>query len=91
MGKLINRIQGSRLLISSLSGSASSTHVKLLGKPRDLTSILEALPGNLDIKGHSPSILYLHEQVVISYKFNERTIGEFPSFQLNEGMVMFIV
>ena len=41
MGKLINRIPGSRLLISSLP-----------------TSVLKALPGKLDIKRHSPSILY---------------------------------
>ena len=34
MGKLINRIPGSRLLISSLPGSALRTHVELLGKPR---------------------------------------------------------
>ena len=42
MCKLINRIPGSRLLISS-----------------GLTSVLEALPGKLDIKRHSPSIRYL--------------------------------
>ena len=47
MGKLINRKPGSRLLISSLPGSALST------------SVLKALPGKLDIKRHSPSILYL--------------------------------
>ena len=35
MGKLINRIPGSRLLISSLPGSALRTHVESLGKPRD--------------------------------------------------------
>ena len=34
MGKLINRIPGSRLLISSLPGSALITHVESLGKPR---------------------------------------------------------
>ena len=33
-GKLINRIPGSRLLISSLPGSALRTHVESLGKPR---------------------------------------------------------
>ena len=33
MGKLINRIPGSRLLISSLPGSALRTHVETLGKP----------------------------------------------------------
>ena len=55
MGKLINRIPGSRILISSLPGSALGTHVTSLGKPR----LLKALPGKLDIKRHSPSILYL--------------------------------
>ena len=50
MDKLINRIPGSRLLISSLPGSASRTHVDSLGKPRDSTSVLKALPGKLDIK-----------------------------------------
>ena len=47
MGKLINRIPGSHLLISSLASLAMST------------SILKTLPGKLDIKRHSPSILYL--------------------------------
>ena len=36
MGKLINRMPGLRLLISSLTGSALRTHVELLGKPRDV-------------------------------------------------------
>ena len=36
MVKLINRITGSRLLISSLPGSALTMHVELLGKPRDV-------------------------------------------------------
>ena len=36
MGKLINRIIGECLLISSLPGSALRTHVELLGKPRDV-------------------------------------------------------
>ena len=36
MGKLINRIPGSRLLISSLPGSALRTHVESLGKSRDV-------------------------------------------------------
>ena len=35
MGKLINRIPGSRLLISSILGSALRTHVELVGKPRN--------------------------------------------------------
>ena len=33
--KLINRIQGLRLLISSLPGSASRTHTESLAKPHD--------------------------------------------------------
>ena len=55
MGKLINRIPGSRLLISSLPGLALRTHVESLRKPRDVksTSVLKALPGKLDIKRHS--------------------------------------
>ena len=36
MGKLINRIPGSRLLISSLPGSALRTHVESLVKPSDV-------------------------------------------------------
>ena len=56
--KLINRIHvpGSRLCISSLPGKASRTLVESGGWS---TSILEALPGKLDIKRHKPSILYL--------------------------------
>ena len=58
MGILINRIpgSGSRILISSLPGSSLGTHVESLGKS---TSVLKALPGKLDIKRHSPSILHI--------------------------------
>ena len=59
MGKLINRIPGLRLLISSLPGSALRTHVESLGKPHDVNMRSQALPGKLDIKRHSPSILYI--------------------------------
>ena len=54
MGKLINRIQGSRLLISSLPGSALGRHVESLGKPYDVNKrcVLKALPGKLDIERH---------------------------------------
>ena len=57
--KLMNRIPRLGLLILSLPGSDSKTHFESLGKARDLTIILEALPGKLDIKRHSSSILYL--------------------------------
>ena len=59
MGKLIHRIPGLRLLISSLPGSASRTHVESLGKPGDLTSVLEALPGKLDIKRQTLTLFSL--------------------------------
>ena len=36
MGKPMNRMPGSCLLISSLSDSALRTHVESLGKPRDV-------------------------------------------------------
>ena len=36
MGKLINKITGSRLLISSLPGSVFRMHVESLGKPCDV-------------------------------------------------------
>ena len=36
MGKLINRIPSSSLLVSSLPGSALRTHVEPIGKPRDV-------------------------------------------------------
>ena len=60
MDKLINRIPGSRLLISSLPGSA--LRERMLNRSASLamsTSVLKALPGKLDIKRHSPSILYI--------------------------------
>ena len=43
MGKLMNRIPGSRLLISSLPGSALRTHVESLGKPRDVNKRSQSL------------------------------------------------
>ena len=52
VGKLIKRIPGLHLLISSLPGSALRTHVESLGKPHDVNKHSQ----NLDIKRHSPSI-----------------------------------
>ena len=43
MGKLINRIPGSCLLISSIPGSALRTHVDSLGKPRDVNKPSQSL------------------------------------------------
>ena len=53
MGKLINRILGECLLISSLPGSVLRTHVESLGKHRDFNMRSQAVPGKLDIKRHS--------------------------------------
>ena len=58
--KLINRISGLRLLISSVPGKALKMHVESLSQPRDSNSIPKALPGKLDIKRNSPSINYLY-------------------------------
>ena len=43
MGKLINRIPGLHLLISSLPGLASRPHVEPLGKPRDVNKRSQSL------------------------------------------------
>ena len=43
IGKLINRIPGSLLLISSLPGSAFRTLVESLGKPRDVNKCSQSL------------------------------------------------
>ena len=59
MGKLINRIPGSHLMISSLPSSALRTLVESLGKPHERQQAFSRpLPGKLDIKRHSRSILY---------------------------------
>ena len=61
MSKLVNRIPGSPLVISSLPGSALRLHVESLGKPWNVNMRSQSLIGKLDIKRHSPSILYLLE------------------------------
>ena len=43
MGKLINGIPGSRLLISSLPGLALRRLVESLGKPRDVNKLSESI------------------------------------------------
>ena len=43
MDKLINRIPGLCLLISSLPGSALRTHAESLGKPRDVNKRSQSL------------------------------------------------
>ena len=58
--KLMNRTPGSRLLASSLPGSALKTQIESLGKPPDVNKQSQSLARKLDIKRHSPSILYEH-------------------------------
>ena len=67
IGKLINRIPGSRLLISSLPGSALRTHIQSLSKPCNVNKRSKSLPGKLDIKRHSPSILYIFFKLLANY------------------------
>ena len=43
LSKLINRITGSHLLITSLPGSALISHVEWLGKPRDVNKRSQSL------------------------------------------------
>ena len=43
MGKLINRIPGSRLLILSLPGSALRRLIESFGKPRDINKRSQSL------------------------------------------------
>ena len=58
MGILINEIPGLFLLISSLPGSALRTHVDRSASLAMSTSVLKALPGKLDIKRHSPYLVF---------------------------------
>ena len=58
--KLIHRLPGSHLLISSLPGLAMRKHDESLGKPCNSTSFLDALSGKLDIKRHSPRVFSVY-------------------------------
>ena len=77
MGKLINRIPGSRLLISSLPGSALRTHVESLGKPRDVNKRSQSLACNLISKDtHLVFSIYLcsFEAVIEMWKTTFKVI-----------------
>ena len=63
MGELIYKIPGSCLMISSSPGLASLVMS---------TSVLKALPGKLDIKRHSPSILYIQALLIESFILEAR-------------------
>ena len=86
LGKLLNRIHDSGLLISSLPGSARECLLNHSASLAMSTSVLEALPGKLYIKRHSPSILYLFGSI---YSSNPRVlplfvpVGGHPAWEEN--------
>ena len=65
--KLINRIPGLRLLISSLPGSASRMHVESLGKPHDVILCSRSLAWLLISKDTHLvfSYLYMYSFVIL--------------------------
>ena len=61
-----------RLLVNHFSfAREKSVFNDHLINPRDSTSVLEALPGKLDIKRHSPIILYILTSLVIQQAFSK--------------------
>ena len=59
IGKLIQRIQGSRLFDIKFTSLSFENACRINQQTSWSTSALEALPGKLDIKRSSPSILFL--------------------------------
>ena len=59
MGKLINKIQDSSLLIHFYQARLQERMLNRSASLAMSTSVLEALSGKLDIKRHSLSILYI--------------------------------
>ena len=57
--ELINRLPGSCLLISVYQARLQERVLNRLASLAMSTSVLKALSGKLDIKRHSPSILYI--------------------------------
>ena len=77
MGKLINSLTGSRLLISSLTGSASIMYVESMDRPHNSTSVLEAMPSKLDVKDtHLEFSIYHRLSISVIYYFQVETIGD---------------
>ena len=66
MGTLINRILGECLLISSLLGSALRMYVESAITASRFNKRSRSLDGKLDIKIHSPCILYPYSLVPLS-------------------------
>ena len=63
----ISAPEDTKKIPARLPGSALRTHVESLGKSLAMTtSVLKALPGKLDIKRHSPSIIYISASLVMS-------------------------
>ena len=63
--------------MSSLTDLASILHVELLDGPRNLTSILSAVPGKLNIKNtHLVFSIYHRISISVVYHFQVETIGD---------------
>ena len=84
MGKLINRIPGSHLLISSLLGSTLRTRVESLGKPRDVNKRSQSLAymaANASVKTSrlcffsvGTTILLLDFMGIVDFEFREENV-----------------
>ena len=70
LDNLINRIPGWRLLISSFRARLQERMLNRSASLAMSTSILEALPGKLDIKRHSPCIFYITASLAMSGKLD---------------------
>ena len=66
MGKLINIIPGSRLLISSLPGSALRMHVESLGKPRNVNKRSQSLACLVNLISKDTHIVFFIRTLVKS-------------------------
>ena len=55
------------------------------------TCVLKALPGKLDIKRHSPSILYVSIVMVIHYYLQHLNLGKLTKFTIKKMLAKFLV
>ena len=64
---------GECLLISSLPGRSSSTHVESRGLTSDSTCVLKDKHGKLDVKIREPGILFISLPIVSPFKLANMT------------------
>ena len=88
-GKLIKRIPGLRLLKSFTTLLLWERMLNCSASLAMSTSILKALPGKLDIKRHSPSILYFADNSELSvlklWSFTIRALSQEKTYGLWPG------